>query len=137
MRWRVCCGLNATLVQPGEEIMTGYRPNVLESRPWDALGLALSLLYVVHCLAMPFVIAWLPWLGLHWLVGEEVHRWLAAGVLVIGGLSFVPGYLRHRRWVIPLLGSVGMLLVSYSAFAAPDRCCGASTEQVETSKSPS
>ena len=99
--------------------------NSTVSRSWDVLGAALSLLCVVHCIAMPLVIAWLPLAGLEWLAEGGFHRWAACGAVGIGVLSFLPGYLRHRRMIPPLLGGAGLLLLCSMAFAAPDACCGA------------
>jgi len=43
----------------------------------DTLGIAASSLCLVHCLAMPFLIAALPFLGLQFLEGNFAHRLLA------------------------------------------------------------
>jgi hypothetical protein len=51
-----------------EAVMTQYQESAPEKR-WDALGGTLSLLCVIHCIAMPFLIGYLPFLGLDWLAG--------------------------------------------------------------------
>jgi hypothetical protein len=96
----------------------------LAHKPWDILGVALSLLCVVHCMAMPLVIAYLPLVGLEGLAREGFHRWVAVAAMAIGGMSFVPGYLRHRRTAAPLLGGAGLLLLCSSALSGHDQCCG-------------
>ena len=103
--------------------MALVRLESLGHKSWDALGAGLSLLCVVHCAATPLVIAYLPLLGLEWLAREGFHRWFALAAIGVGGLSFVPGYLRHRRTAVPLLGSAGLLLLCYAAFAAHCSCC--------------
>lgn len=97
--------------------------NLCQKRGWDALGAMLSGLCIVHCLAMPLAVAYLPLLKLEFLEGDGVHQWLAMAAAGIGALSFLPGYLRHRRWSVLLLAGAGLLLLGYGAFLAPGECC--------------
>lgn len=103
--------------------MVRFVRNLWHRRGWDALGAALSGLCIVHCLLMPLAIAYVPLLKFEWLEGESFHRWLAIGALGIGGLSFLPGYLRHRRLSVLLLALTGLSLLGYGAFLVPDECC--------------
>jgi MerC mercury resistance protein len=103
--------------------MAFVRQDSLGRKPWDAVGATLSLLCVVHCMAMPLVIAYLPLFGLEWLAREVFHRWVAMAAIVCGAMSFVPSYLRHRRATIPLLGAVGLLVLCWAALAEQDQCC--------------
>lgn len=103
--------------------MARFVRNLWPSRRWDALGAALSGLCIIHCLIMPLALAYLPLLKLDWLESESFHRWLAVGAMGIGGLSFLPGYLRHRRLSVLLLAGAGLSLLGYGAFLIPDQCC--------------
>ena len=43
----------------------------------DFAGIAASLGCAIHCAAMPFVIGYLPNLGLTWMAREGFHQWTA------------------------------------------------------------
>lgn len=43
----------------------------------DWLGMIASIGCAIHCAAMPFVIAYLPALGLSFLADEAFHKWMA------------------------------------------------------------
>jgi hypothetical protein len=73
----------------------------------DYAGMAASALCLVHCLAMPLLIAAFPLLGL---TGDH-HAWHDALLLVVTVpvlLALVPGYLKHRDPVALSLGLVGL-----------------------------
>lgn len=78
----------------------------------DWLGVALSLLCLVHCVGMSVAMALMP------VVGQEVnhshaHLWFALGVVVIGALAFARGFCKHKRLDVVLCGllGVGLLIV--------------------------
>ncbi|MDB5390268.1 MAG: hypothetical protein JWM11_5914 [Planctomycetaceae bacterium] len=96
-------------------------------RPCDVIGATLSFLCVIHCMAMPLVIVYLPVLGLEWLARNGFHRWVAVVAILFGAMSFTPGYIQHRRTIIPFLGTVGLFLLGFSALAVPDHCCTATS----------
>ncbi len=79
----------------------------------DYAGMAASALCLVHCLAMPLLLAAFPLLGLG---GEHhaLHDALLLGVTVPVLLALVPGYVKHRDPVALLLGvgGVAALLVA-------------------------
>ena len=77
---------------------------------WDATGMALSLLCAIHCLAMPVVFGFLPWLGVEAL---HDHRFEWSMVALIAGLaafSYIRGYLTHRRWELFALLGFGLVI---------------------------
>jgi len=78
---------------------------------WDRAGIALSSLCLVHCAVLPLVFLSLPRLATTALAAEGVHYYLAAILLGIGATAFIPGYLRHRRIGILMLGSIGVALI--------------------------
>ena len=81
----------------------------------DLLGVGLSLLCLIHCLALPVLIAFAPVL-LKSLPGDEVtHRSLAVIIGFVGFLAFRSGYKVHgRRWLLGLF-LFGLMLVSAAA----------------------
>ncbi len=92
---------------------------------WDIAGLALSGLCVLHCLAMPFLVIYLPVLGLEWLAGPYAHFWMLGLGVSIGAFSFLPGYRQHRRPAIPLMALCGLGAMAYAATADAGDCCTA------------
>lgn len=78
---------------------------------------------MLHCAAMPLVLTFLPIIGAEWLADEGVHRWLAVAALGIGMATFVPGFRRHRRVLVPSLAAAGLGLLVVSAFMLPHDCC--------------
>jgi hypothetical protein len=73
----------------------------------DYAGMAASALCLVHCLAMPLLLAAFPLLRL----GDEhhaLHDMLLVGVTVPVLVALVPGYLKHRDPAALLLGVAGI-----------------------------
>ncbi|MEM9419674.1 MAG: MerC domain-containing protein [Planctomycetota bacterium] len=65
---------------------------------WDRLGIFASVACVVHCLAAPLLLLFLPVLGAWW-SHPAAHVVLAALVLPLAGFVVVRGYRKHRRRV--------------------------------------
>ena len=93
------------------------------SRMCDCVGVVCSCACAVHCAAMPFVIGWLPALGLTWLADEGFHQWMAGMCFLLAVAAVLPGYRRHRRIIVPLLAIGGVSVLATGAFALPDECC--------------
>ncbi len=85
---------------------------------FDNLGIAASTLCLIHCMAMPFVIAFLPFLGLQFLEGHQSHIWLAGFIWTFALFAIVPGYLKHRKIGILIGMIVGLSFVSLAVFGA-------------------
>lgn len=81
---------------------------------WDGVGAGISGLCMIHCVALPVLLAAAP--GLGYLLDESVHRTLVAVLVVPTVLAFVPGYRLHRRWAPPLLATAGFALLALGAF---------------------
>jgi len=81
----------------------------------DFVGIGLSLLCLVHCLALPVLIAFAPAI-LRGLPGDDVtHRSLAVMIGLVGLLAFRSGYkVHHKRWVLAVFVT-GWALVSIAA----------------------
>ncbi|MBZ0189166.1 MAG: MerC domain-containing protein [Candidatus Obscuribacterales bacterium] len=63
----------------------------------DNLGIIASVGCLIHCAALPFVVAFLPLMGLGWLDTHESHMYLALFIISFAIFAVVPGYIRHRR----------------------------------------
>jgi hypothetical protein len=101
---------------------------VQESRPpgpgkstfWDGVGIAVSLLCLLHCLALPFVVSLLPLLSLKFLADERAHQWLVGGIALVSLLAFIPGYRKHRQRRVVGLMAGGLSLLFVAAFAGEE-----------------
>jgi hypothetical protein len=81
----------------------------------DAVGMLVSVLCMVHCLAAPLLVALVPALGIGFLAFEGVHVAFAIGVLLTAAAALIPGYRQHRRASVLVLGGAGVVLVSVGA----------------------
>ena len=73
------------------------------------VGLSLSFLCAIHCLAMPFVLVALPIVGQSFL-NEHVELGLIFGSLVLGVFILVKDYKHHFNKVPLMLFSLSFLL---------------------------
>jgi hypothetical protein len=85
----------------------------------DAAGLFASTLCMIHCLAMPLLLAVLP--AMSWAEDERTHQVLLGVALVAAVLSLGPGYLAHRRGAVPLLGGAGLACLAVAMFVIEPR----------------
>src|ERR1700722_4976575 len=104
-------------IRESPETMEGHQRSVAIVS-LDNLGIAASSLCLVHCLAMPFVIAFLPLLGWQFLEGRPAHRILAFFVFSFAVFAVVPGYLKHRKRSVLISMLVGLSLVFIATFTA-------------------
>ena len=89
----------------------------------DMIGIVASIGCAIHCAAMPFVIAYLPALGLSFLADESFHKWMALFCFLIAIAAFLPGLRSHGSWFPIGLGSFGLALITYAAFGLAGECC--------------
>ena len=89
----------------------------------DWLGMGAAIGCAIHCAAMPFVIAYLPSLGLSFLADEQFHQWMAIGCFGIALSAFVPGFRRHGRLLPAIIGGGGLAMISIAAFGFAGDCC--------------
>jgi hypothetical protein len=86
---------------------------------YDRIGVVLSMICLVHCLALPLLLAALPFLGFTFLNEEAhphaFHLLFALLLLGVGGLAFGQGYRRHRRAMPVVLGTIGTILLFLGA----------------------
>lgn len=89
----------------------------------DWLGIVASVGCAIHCAAMPFVIAYLPALGLSFLADEAFHKWMFVVCMGIGLAAFFPGWKLHRRLVPIAIATVGLTMIGTAAFGFAGECC--------------
>ncbi len=75
--------------------------------PLDTMGIALSTLCFIHCLAVPFIATGV----LAWVASESIHIGLTIALSGIVALVAWPGYQRHRRAAVPALLMTGLALL--------------------------
>lgn len=73
---------------------------------WDKIGFGLSSLCLIHCLILPIFAMALPWMG-GLIDDERIHLLFAAVTVPVALIAFVPGFFRHRRASILMLGLAG------------------------------
>lgn len=103
----------------------GFSPSVTSSeaeiearvRRMDALGMIVSIACVAHCVAVPLALGLLPALGLSFLANDRLHEVLAVVVVLVALLAFVPGYRVHHSRRVPIVGAIGVTMLSGAAFA--------------------
>ncbi|QRN97542.1 MerC domain-containing protein [Archangium violaceum] len=78
---------------------------------WDAWGQGLSLLCMAHCLLLPLVLGLLPAMMGRALEEAPIHLAMVMLATVVGGVSFVTGFLQHRDWHVLTLGATGLGLL--------------------------
>jgi hypothetical protein len=97
--------------------------SIFSWRDWT--GIAASVGCAIHCGAMPFVIAFLPTLGLSFLAHEAFHRWMAIVCFVIAIAAFIPSYRRHGRLIPGTIAAVGLVVITGAAWGMAGDCCAA------------
>jgi len=98
-------------VDVGAERIVADREAVDDTR-FDKLAIGLSLLCLVHCLALPVALLVAPALGAVVLGTESPVHWVLLGMaLPLSGYALWHGY-RHHGYRIPLLlGTVGLAIM--------------------------
>jgi len=82
----------------------------------DRVGIWASGLCIAHCVLTPILLSFSAVFA-HLLPSEEkIHRSLAVGIAVIGGIALLYGYRRHRRSRILLLMGSGLGLIFAGAW---------------------
>ncbi|WP_153558605.1 MerC domain-containing protein [Roseimaritima sediminicola] len=98
--------------------------NSVSRSSWrDSLGVLASVGCAIHCAAMPFVIAYLPFFGLSFLADEAFHRWMALICFLIAIAAFIPGFRVHRRLLPGAIATIGLVLITAAAFGLLGDCC--------------
>ncbi len=112
-----------SVMDPASDSAPDRTPESYWSGWSDWAGMVASIGCAIHCAAMPFVIAYLPALGLSFLADEAFHQWMAVGCFAIALTAFVPGLRKHGRLTPVIVGSVGLVMISIAAFGLAGECC--------------
>lgn len=82
----------------------------------DKLAVTLSGLCLVHCLALPFAIALLPFLG-HF-ADDHLHLQMLIVVIPVSVAALALGFRRHRNAGIVLAGAAGLVIITIGGTVA-------------------
>lgn len=83
----------------------------------DKAAVALSGLCLVHCLALPLIVALFPIFGAEIVDHATFHQIILIVVVPTTVLALGAGYNRHRRLSVPILGALGVVALVVAAFA--------------------
>ena len=85
--------------------------------PADKIAISLSVLCVIHCLATPMLIVFLPSVASVWMESELLHMWMVVAVLPTSVLALTLGCKKHRNLKVVVGGIVGLacLLVAVAS----------------------
>ena len=90
-----------------------------KSTNWlDGAAVGLSALCLIHCLALPLVVAGLPFLAQF--AEGHLHAQMLVVVLPLSCIALGLGYRHHRNLKIVAAGTVGMLILTIGATVAHD-----------------
>jgi len=82
----------------------------------EGTAVSASLLCLVHCTALPFLLLALPALAGAFFKSEAFHFAAAALVVPAAVLAFLLGYRRHRALMPALLGAAGVVSIVLALF---------------------
>ncbi|WP_293369501.1 MerC domain-containing protein [Nevskia sp.] len=85
-------------------------------RGLDGLAMLFSALCLVHCLALPVLVAALPLAASSFVADERFHQWLLLGAVPTSLIALGWGWRRHRQPLVAWLGSLGMGFMVFAAF---------------------
>jgi hypothetical protein len=82
----------------------------------DKAGITASWLCAVHCLALPFLIGALPFVGLSFLLDETTERVFIGISVVLAAFSLLPAYFREHgklRSIFLAAAGIGLILLTH------------------------
>ncbi len=85
----------------------------------DYAGTSVSWLCLVHCLAMPLFVSFLPLFGLSFLADEATELVIISVSICLAIISFLPSYLKRHRKLNPIflfVGGISMIILSHLLF---------------------
>lgn len=86
----------------------------------DAAGMLASGMCLVHCLALPLLVALFPLLGIG--ADDDAFHVTMVGVAVVAALlALAPGYRMHRRPMVAAAGATGLACLASAAFLVGPR----------------
>lgn len=91
---------------------------------FERAALGASFLCLLHCIALPLLLAALPVLSRSLNVSESFHAWLLVFALPTSALALFTGRARHGALMPLLLGAAGLTALSIGAFPWRDMTAG-------------
>lgn len=82
----------------------------------DSLGILLSGLCIVHCLALPLLLSLLPFFGESVFGGHGFHEMLLLFVVPLSLVALGFGYRRHHDLRVLAYGTLGLGLLTFATF---------------------
>ena len=86
----------------------------------DKAAISLSLLCVIHCLALPALLVAFPFSFASGLEGETLHSWLLLAIIPISVAALFLGCKKHNRKLVYVLGATGLFLLLSAFFFGHD-----------------
>ena len=74
----------------------------------DRTGFAVSFLCAVHCIALPFLLPFLPLIAGSFFWSEGFEEGVVYAALLLATPALIRGYLRHRRVWVPAAFALGV-----------------------------
>lgn len=101
------------------------RSVVTRRKTYDALAIGLSLLCLVHCLALPVLILALPAVTVWVSVPESAHAVVLALAIPASAVALTFGFRAHHAGMPTAIALIGLALLCFGVF-------GAESERAET-----
>jgi len=86
----------------------------------DKTAIGLSILCMIHCIGLPFIIVLLPSLAALNLADEAFHIWMLVAVVPISLYALQMGCRKHKRVSIFITGGIGLGFLIAAAFLGHD-----------------
>ena len=82
----------------------------------DKLAVTLSMICVLQCLFLPFIVMAIPFLDFWWLSDHFLHPFLLVIVIPLTLVTLIPSYKQHKNTLPLWLAAPGLVLLSIGAF---------------------
>jgi hypothetical protein len=83
---------------------------------WDKVGISVSSLCLLHCLATPLLLILFPAASFTWLENEIIHQVFAAMVITAAIMAISPHWKTFKRKDIIIQAFIGVLLILSAMF---------------------
>ena len=82
----------------------------------DKFSMTISLMCVIHCLALTSLLALLPSMAMLQLDNEAFHLWMVVAVIPSSIYALTLGCKQHKCYQLIICGSIGLLLLIMALF---------------------
>ena len=86
----------------------------------DKAAISLSIICIIHCLALPLIVVLLPVLTALNLQDEAVHWWMLGAVVPTSLYALTMGCKKHKDYTVMVLGVVGLVILVITTFLGHD-----------------